>query len=320
MFEFLSVFRIDQIIEGLQGIVTPYHLSLMVVGVILASLVAAAPGIGSLLLLSLLLPFATTLEPFGFIALIFGVATVGNTANTFSSVLVGVPGGSGSQATILDGFPMAKNGEANRAFGAAFMASLVGAIIGATTFMITLPFFSPLVLSIGSPEFLMLVLWGLSAVAVLGGSQPVKGLIGAVFGLSVALIGTDARTGIERFTFGSAYLWDGVSLVIVAMGIFAVPEMVNLARRKTSISDTRHSAADFGKGSPMSTNIGGWLRVAAWSAFGSVRYRGWAAPWRTGSPMPMRCRRKKTPKILARAMSAVCLRPKALTMPRRAAI
>ncbi len=238
MFEFLSVFRIDQIIEGLQGIVTPYHLSLMVVGVILASLVAAAPGIGSLLLLSLLLPFATTLEPFGFIALIFGVATVGNTANTFSSVLVGVPGGSGSQATILDGFPMAKNGEANRAFGAAFMASLVGAIIGATTFMITLPFFSPLVLSIGSPEFLMLVLWGLSAVAVLGGSQPVKGLIGAVFGLSVALIGTDARTGIERFTFGSAYLWDGVSLVIVAMGIFAVPEMVNLARRKTSISDT----------------------------------------------------------------------------------
>ena len=161
MFEFLSVFRIDQIIEGLQGVVTPYHLSLMVVGVILASLVAAAPGIGSLLLLSLLLPFATTLEPFGFIALIFGVATVGNTANTFSSVLVGVPGGSGSQATILDGFPMAKNGEANRAFGAAFMASLVGAIIGATTFMVTLPFFSPLVLSIGSPEFLMLVLWGL---------------------------------------------------------------------------------------------------------------------------------------------------------------
>ncbi len=238
MSDFFSIFRIGDIAEGLFGILSPFHLALMVGGVIIASFVAAAPGIGSLLLLSLLMPYATTLEPFGFIALMFGVATVGNTANTFSSVLIGVPGGAGSQATILDGFPMAKRGEANRAFGAAFMASLVGAIIGAATFMISLPFFGPLVLSIGSPEFLMLVLWGLSAVSVLGGSQPVKGLIGAVFGLSIALIGTDARTGIERFTFGGAYLWDGVSLVIVAMGIFAVPEMVDLARRKTSISKT----------------------------------------------------------------------------------
>jgi TctA family transporter len=116
------------------------------------------------------------------------------------------------------------------------MASLVGAFIGAAAFMVSLPFFKPLVLSLGSPEFFMMVLLGLSAVAVLGGTQPVKGMISAVVGLSVALIGTDARTGIERFTFGGSYLWDGVSLIIVAMGIFAVPEMVDLARRKTSIS------------------------------------------------------------------------------------
>ena len=232
-----SIFNLRDVVAGLLGVLQPFHILLMVVGVILSSLVAAAPGIGSLLLLSLLLPYAITLEPFAFIALIFGVAAVGNTANTFSSVLVGVPGGAGSQATILDGFPMAKAGEANRAFGAAFMASLLGAWIGALTFIISLPVFAPLVLSIGSPQFLMLVLWGLSAVSVLGGTQPVKGLLSAVIGLSIALIGTDARTGVERFTFGGTYLWDGISLIIVAMGIFAVPEMVDMARRKSSISE-----------------------------------------------------------------------------------
>lgn len=237
MSEYLSVFKFDAIAQGLLGVITPFNLMLMVFGVIVASFFAAAPGIGGLLLLSLLLPYAITLEPFSFIALIFGVATVGNTATTFTSVLIGVPGGAGSQATILDGYPMAKRGEANRAFGAAFMASLLGAIVGAATFMLTLPVFGPLVLSIGSPQFLMLVLWGLSAVAVLGGTQPLKGLISAVAGLAIALIGTDARTGVERFTFGASYLWDGVALIIIAMGIFAVPEMVDLARRKSSVSE-----------------------------------------------------------------------------------
>jgi putative tricarboxylic transport membrane protein len=233
----LDVFKLDQIMDGLYGVIQPFPMMLMIAGVVVASFFAAAPGIGGLLLLSLLMPYAMTLDPFSFIALIFGAATVGNTANTFTSVLIGVPGGSGSQATILDGFPMAKRGEANRAFGAAFFGSLVGAIIGAATFMISLPFFAPMVLSIGSPEFLMLMLWGLSSVAVLGGTQPVKGLIGAAVGLAISLIGTDARTGIERFTFGGSYLWDGISLIIIAMGIFAAPEMVDLARRKTSISE-----------------------------------------------------------------------------------
>jgi len=237
MLDLLSVFNPKDIVAGFNGIIAPFPLMLMVFGVAVASFFAAAPGIGGKLLLALFLPYAMTLHPFAFIALIFGAATVGNTATTFTSVLVGVPGGIGSAATILDGYPMAKRGEANRALGAAFFGSLIGAIIGAAAFMISLPFFKPLVLSLGSPEFLMLVLLGLSAVAILGGSQPVKGLISAVMGLSIALVGTDARTGIERFTFGSSYFWDGVSLIITSMGLYAVPEMIDLFRRKTSIAE-----------------------------------------------------------------------------------
>ena len=237
MLEALNVFNPKDIMAGLHGVIAPFPLMLMVFGVAVASFFAAAPGIGGKLLLALFLPYAMTLDPFAFIALIFGAATVGSTATTFTSVLVGVPGGIGSAATILDGYPMAKRGEANRALGAAFFGSLIGAIIGAAAFMLSLPFFKPLVLSLGSPEFLMLVLLGLSAVAILGGTQPVKGLISAIAGLSIALIGTDARTGIERFTFGSSYFWDGVSLIITSMGLYAVPEMIDLFRRKSSIAD-----------------------------------------------------------------------------------
>ena len=154
---FLTSFNPDDIVAGFHGVTAPFPLLLMVFGVAVASFFAAAPGIGGKLLLALFLPYAMTLHPFAFIALIFGAATVGSTATTFTSVLVGVPGGIGSAATILDGYPMAKSGEANRALGAAFFGSLVGAIIGAAAFMISLPFFKPLVLSLGSPEFLMLV-------------------------------------------------------------------------------------------------------------------------------------------------------------------
>jgi putative tricarboxylic transport membrane protein len=237
MLDALSIFNLKDIAAGFYGVTTPASLALMIFGVAVASFFAAAPGIGGKLLLALFLPYAMTMQPFAFIALIFGAATVGSTATTFTSVLVGVPGGIGSAATVLDGYPMAKKGEANRALGAAFFGSLIGAIIGAAAFMFFLPIFKPLVLSLGSPEFLMLVLLGLSAVAILGGSQPVKGLISAVAGLSIALIGTDARTGIERFTFGSAYFWDGVSLIITSMGLYAVPEMIDLFRRKTSIAE-----------------------------------------------------------------------------------
>jgi TctA family transporter len=225
------------VLDGLWGVLEPKAFLLMIGGVLVASFFAAAPGIGGLLLLSLLMPYAITLEPYQFIALILGAATVGNTATTFTSVLIGVPGGAGSQATVLDGYPMAKRGEANRAFGAAFMGSMIGAIIGAACFILSLPIFGPLVLSMGSPEFLMLVIWGISAVGVLGGNEPVKGLVGAAFGLAIALIGTDARTGIERFTFDSPYLWNGLSIVIVSMGIFAIPEMYELAVKRTRVTE-----------------------------------------------------------------------------------
>ena len=226
------------IFEGLAGIMTPEALTLMLLGIIASSVFAAIPGIGSLLLLSMVIPYAMKLEPYTCIAFLLGIGVVSNTANTFSSVLIAVPGSAGSQATILDGHPMAKMGEARRAFGAAYTASAIGGIFGAIIFVITLPVMKPLVFAFGSPEFLMLVLWGLAAVGILSGNSAIKGLMAAALGLGITLIGTDARTGIERYTFEDFYLWDGIKLVLVALGVFAVPELVDLSVRRTSVSES----------------------------------------------------------------------------------
>jgi TctA family transporter len=225
-------------LDGFLGLMTPAGIALILAGTVVCSIFAAMPGIGTLLLLSMVLPYAMKLDPFLCIALLISIGAVGGTASTFSSVLIAVPGTAGSQATILDGHPMAKKGEAARAFGAAYVGSAVGGLFGGLVFVLSLPVMKPLVLSLGSPEFMMLVLWGLSAVGVLSGNAPIKGLMAAALGLGLSLIGTDARTGIERFTFEDFYLWDGIHLVLIALGIFAVPELVDLSVRRTSVSES----------------------------------------------------------------------------------
>ncbi len=222
----------------------PWPMTLMLLGILGSSIFAALPGIGVLLLITIVLPFAVTLDPYPAIALMLGIGAVSNTANTFPSVLIAVPGSAGSQATIVDGFPMAQKGEAKRAFGAAFAASAIGGIFGALVLLGSLPILKPLVLSFGSPEFLVLVLWGLAAVGVLSGNAPLKGLLAALLGLLVSSIGMDNKTGIERFAFGGDYLADGISLVLVGLGLFAVPEMIALSVRRTSVSET----SDLGHG------------------------------------------------------------------------
>jgi TctA family transporter len=229
---------VDALLTAMAEIFRPWPMFLMLIGILGSSFFAALPGIGVLLLITIVLPFAITLDPYPAIAFLLGIGAVSHTANTFPSVLISVPGSAGSQATIVDGFPMAQKGEARRAFGAAFTASPLGGIFGAVVLLLSLPILKPLVLSFGSPEFLMLVIWGLSAVGVLSGTAPIKGLLAAIFGVLVSTVGMDNKTGIERFAFGGEYLVDGISLILVGLGIFAVPEMIALAVRRSSVAES----------------------------------------------------------------------------------
>lgn len=227
---------IEAALQALAIITDPSRLIFVALGTVLGLMIGVIPGIGGLVGLALLLPFTFSMDPYTALAFLVGVQAVTTTSDTIPAVLFGVPGTTGSAATVLDGHPMAKNGEAGRAFGAAFTASVFGGLFGAVVLAMSIPLLRPFILSIGTPELLVICLLGMTLVVSLSHGALFKGLVAAALGLLLATIGDEAQTGTLRWTFGSFYLWDGLSLVPVALGLFAVPEMIDLGAAKRSIA------------------------------------------------------------------------------------
>jgi putative tricarboxylic transport membrane protein len=169
-------------------------------------------------------------------ALLLGMAAVITSTDFISAVLFGVPGHVGAAATVIDGHAMARNGEAGRAFGAGFAASLAGGLIGAVVLALSIPILRPVLLAIGSPELLAFTLFGLSMVATLSGRAPLKGLTAAGLGLMISMIGSRSESGTLRWTFDTLYLYDGVPLVPAMLGLFAMPELCELAVARKKIA------------------------------------------------------------------------------------
>ncbi|MPZ24629.1 MAG: hypothetical protein GEU28_14110 [Dehalococcoidia bacterium] len=203
----------------------------LVLAALAGMIIGAIPGLGGVVGLALLLPFIGDLNETIAFVLIVGLTSTVTTGDTIPAVLWGVPGTAGSQATVLDGHALAKKGEAVRALSAAYVSSLLGGVFGAVVLLVTLPVAATLVLSVGSPEMLMIALVGLAMVAVLSGKAPVAGLILVLFGVLLGMVGQDPQSGIYRGTFGQAYLLQGVPLVPLALGLFAIPEAMQLAAR-----------------------------------------------------------------------------------------
>ena len=214
----------------------PERIGFLALGVLIGLVLGVIPGLGGLVGLSLLLPFTFDMDPYTALAFLMGLQAVVVTSDTIPAVLFGVPGTVGSAATILDGFPMSRKGEAGRAFGAAFTASVIGGIYGAFLLAISVPILRPVMLHIGSPELLSFCVFGLSLVAVLSGGTPLKGLAAACIGLMVATAGDDPQTGTLRWTFDSLYLWDGLPVVPLALGLFAIPEIADMAITRQRIA------------------------------------------------------------------------------------
>ncbi|MGI9418853.1 MAG: tripartite tricarboxylate transporter permease [Geminicoccaceae bacterium] len=233
--------------EALALIFQPQQMAFLAVGVVLGLSVGVFPGLGGIAGLSLVLPFIFGMEPVAGLALMVGLIAVVPTSDTFASVLLGIPGSTASQATVLDGFPLAKKGEAARALSAAFVSSLFGGLLGAVVLTFFILIARPLILAFGLPEMLMVTILGLSMVAILAGRIPLKGIVAAGLGLMVGTIGEAGAGGSLRMsTYDIPYLIDGLSLVIVGLGIFAIPEIVALLRQDRAISKT----GGLGKGWP----------------------------------------------------------------------
>ena len=230
---------LEAALHALAVIVEPMRLLIMAGGVVLGLSLGVIPGLGGVVALAILIPFTYNLDTFTAFALLLGMASVTTISDLIPAVLFGVPGTVGAAATVLDGHPLAKQGQAARAFGAGYMASLIGGIFGAALLAVTIPVLRPVVLYLASPELLSFCIFGLSMVGVLSGKAPLKGLTAACLGLMLAMIGSDSQTGTLRWTFDSLYLWDHLPLVPVTLGIFALPELADMAISRVSVAGNK---------------------------------------------------------------------------------
>jgi TctA family transporter len=210
-------------------ILDPIRLAYLFGGVCMGLALGILPGIGGVAGLALLLPFTYNLDAPAAFALLLGMGSTTTTADPISAILFGAPGHAASAATALDGYPMTRQGEAGRALGASYMSALIGGLFGAFLMGISLPLLRPIILFMGSPELLSIAVFGISMVSTLSGNTPLRGLSAACFGLMLAMVGTDPQSGTLRWTMDTLYLWDGLPLVPVTLGIFALPELCDLA-------------------------------------------------------------------------------------------
>ncbi|MDE0345913.1 MAG: tripartite tricarboxylate transporter permease, partial [Boseongicola sp.] len=200
----------DAAFDGLALIVQWPAGGYLLLGLAIGMYFGAVPGLSGLVGMAILLPFTFGMEPAWAFAFLMGMYSITTTSDTISSVLLGIPGTAASQATILDGYPLAQKGQASRAFGAAFTVSAVGGVLGALVLAFSIPIVRPLILSFASPEFFMLGLLALTMVGALSGSSILKGLIAAILGLVLSMIGYSPEGAIPRYSFDTTYLIDGL--------------------------------------------------------------------------------------------------------------
>ncbi|MDZ4136568.1 MAG: tripartite tricarboxylate transporter permease, partial [Paracoccaceae bacterium] len=216
----------------------------MFVGIIFGML----PGLGGVAAVSILLPFIYMLDDYSALAMLLGAVSVVYTSDTITSVLIGAPGSPASAPTAIEGFAMAKRGEAARALGVGFLASMVGGLVGAIVLFVAIPVAGPVVLMLGTPELLMFALVGLYFASSMVGKDLAKGLGAACLGILLGVVGPASAAADFRFTFGQVYLLDGFSLTIVALGLFGLAEVVSMLATGGGISGEKFVVTRWGDG------------------------------------------------------------------------
>ena len=265
-------------------------LCFLVVGVLLGCLVGILPGLGGATTIALLIPFILPLGPQQAIALLIGVAAVTATTGDVTSILFGIPGEATSAATVVDGHPMAQQGEADRAIGAALGSSLVGSIFGGLVLAAFIPLAGPFLRSFGSPELFMAAVLGVSFVVPVSGGSRMKGLIAGGLGLSLAMIGLDPSGAAPRFTAGRLFLWDGIGLIPTALGLFAIPEIVRLGATRAAGSPVPAIEGIRGMFAGLASVVTHWRLVLRCSVIGAgvgLLPPAWEQACPSGSPTRM---------------------------------
>lgn len=235
---------IDSIITALAVIFSWPTILFVFIGTLIGVLFGALPGLGGAIALALLIP-ATFGMSAGH-AMILLASTLGGVAfgGSVSAILINTPGTAPNAATCFDGYPMARQGRASEALGIAATASMLGAIFGLIVLVMLIPVSRQIIRAFSQPEFFLLAIFALTVIAVTSQDHLLKGLVSGGFGLMLGVIGYSDTTGQYRFGFDTEYLWDGIGLIPVIIGIFAIAEVFNLIRQGGTIAETEGGVED----------------------------------------------------------------------------
>lgn len=213
--------------QGLGIAFTVENFIFMFIGTVLGIVFTSIPGLTFSTALILMIPVTFGLTPVAAISLLLGIYAGGMTGGAIPAVLLGIPGNPSAAATVLDGYLMAKRGEAGRALGMAIWSSVFGGIVSLIILILVAPQIAVIAIKFGPPELFALVVFGLSTIIGLSESNIVKGVLAGLFGLLFGTIGMDPVMGLQRYTFGIPGLMVGVGILPVMIGIFALPEIID---------------------------------------------------------------------------------------------
>ncbi len=243
---------------------TLQNLGYCLVGVLLGTLIGVLPGVGPLVTISMLLPLTFGLAPVAALIMLAGIYYGAQYGGSTAAILVNLPGETSSAVTCLDGYQMARQGRAGTALAAAALASFIAGCIGTLLIALLGVPLAGWAIEFGAEDYFSLMVMGLVSATVLSSGDTLKAIAMVVVGLLVGLVGTDVNSGMERYTFGVPELADGIGFTVLAVGLFAIAEVLNnlVAPESRSVFRT-----------PLS---GMWLRAAEFKAMLAPSLRGTA--------------------------------------------
>ena len=225
----------EPVIQGITLMLDPFNIMLIFGGVLIGVTVGALPGLSSPMAVALLLPFSITLDPVPAIAMMASLYCAGTFGGSITAILINAPGAPPAAAAALDGYPMAKRGEAGRALGLAAVCSVLGGIFSLLIFLFAAPALAQLALQFRPPEYFALTVFALSMLASISGKSSLRNLIAGAAGVLIGTAGIHLTTGVERFTFGTYELTEGIEFVPVLIGLFAIGELLTQSQKVSVI-------------------------------------------------------------------------------------
>jgi putative tricarboxylic transport membrane protein len=256
---------VQLLLEGFATALSVQNLLYAFAGVVLGTAVGVLPGIGPAMSVALLLPVTFSLDPVSAFIMFAGIYYGGMYGGSTTAILLNTPGESASMMTALEGNKMARSGRAAQALATAALGSFLAGLLGTALIALLAPYVADLAVALGPEDYFALTVLAFVAVSSVIGRSLVRGLVSLGLGLTIGLIGLDAQTGVDRLTFGSLSLLDGIDVVVVAVALFAVGEALYVASR------LRHGAPD------VVPSGRAWMSRSDWS-------RSWR-PWLRGTAL-----------------------------------